>query len=253
MLVMSRRCDEEIVFPNVGITLRILQMSGNRTRIGIEAPDGVDILRKEVLDRYDPKAKGGKSTHAFRNLLNTIKLSLELYERQIDRGLGDAAHQTYLSLLTHLRSIDGESAPVAEKPPAAIPVDPRGVDALSILLVEDQPNERELLAGLLRMDGCKVDTAADGAEAVDLLHTREKPHVVLLDMHMPRVDGPQVLTMIRQSPALDGLLVFGVSGSDPHDLGISIGTPQGVDEWLAKPLNPSGLVQKMRERLVSLA
>ncbi|MEZ6064372.1 MAG: response regulator [Planctomycetaceae bacterium] len=249
---MSRRCDEEIVFPNVGITLKILQMSGNRTRIGIQAPDGVDILRKEVLDRYDAKAKGGKASHAFRNLLNTIKLSLELYERQVDRGLIDAAHQTYLSLLTHLREIESGAEANEASPPAAAPPPADPEDPLSVLIVEDQPNERELLAGLLRMDGCQVDTAADGVEAVDRLHTGERPHVVLLDMHMPRIAGPEVLNLIRQSPALDGLLVFAVSGSNPQDLGVTIGTPTGVDEWLSKPLNPSGLVLRMR-RLLHLA
>ena len=48
MLVLSRRCDENIVFPGLGITVRILQIKGHQIKIGIDAPSSVVILRQEL-------------------------------------------------------------------------------------------------------------------------------------------------------------------------------------------------------------
>ncbi len=48
MLVLSRRCDEKIVFPSLGITVQILQIKGHQIKIGIDAPASVTILRQEL-------------------------------------------------------------------------------------------------------------------------------------------------------------------------------------------------------------
>jgi carbon storage regulator CsrA len=48
MLVLSRRCDEKIVFPGLGITLQVLQIKGHQIKIGIDAPSSVVILREEL-------------------------------------------------------------------------------------------------------------------------------------------------------------------------------------------------------------
>src|SRR5207247_7632458 len=80
------------------------------------------------------------------------------------------------------------------------------------LLVEDNPQERELMALFLRSEGLDVDTAGDGCDALDYLKARGRPDVVLLDMGLPRLDGPATLRKIRQDPACAGLKIFAVSG-----------------------------------------
>lgn len=50
MLVLSRRKNEEILFPSLDIAVRILRASGNTVRIGIDAPSDVKVLRGEILD-----------------------------------------------------------------------------------------------------------------------------------------------------------------------------------------------------------
>ena len=50
MLVLSRRRDEQILFPELGITVKVISLEGNRVRIGIEAPDSIRILRGELGD-----------------------------------------------------------------------------------------------------------------------------------------------------------------------------------------------------------
>jgi len=74
--------------------------------------------------------------------------------------------------------------------------------------VEDEENERELLAGYLRLAGFLVDTAGDGCDALDHLHAGERPDVVLLDMGLPRCDGATTACEIRRDPACSGLEIF---------------------------------------------
>jgi CheY-like chemotaxis protein len=116
---------------------------------------------------------------------------------------------------------------------------------LQALLVEDDSNERELLAGLLRMSGYNVVTARDGLDALEYLNTHNRPDVVLLDMRMPRCDGPTTIERIRANPNTADLRVFAVSGTSPSELGISTGAG-GVDGWFAKPLNPETLARQIR-------
>jgi carbon storage regulator len=51
MLVLSRRSHEGIILPGLGVTVRLLTIKGNTVRIGIEAPDGVKVLREELRHR----------------------------------------------------------------------------------------------------------------------------------------------------------------------------------------------------------
>jgi DNA-binding response OmpR family regulator len=112
------------------------------------------------------------------------------------------------------------------------------------LLVEDDANESELLAGYLRLSGFDVDTASDGCDALEYLG-KCHPDVVLLDMQMPRCDGPTTISAIRGNPEHRDLKVFAVSGGMPADLGVTVG-PAGVDRWFRKPLNPLMLVKELR-------
>jgi len=64
----------------------------------------------------------------------------------------------------------------------------------SVLVVEDDPDNRELLLDMLRLYGFVATGASDGSEALDLLRTGDvQPSVIVLDLDMPRVDGLQFL------------------------------------------------------------
>lgn len=237
MLVVSRRCDEEIVFPAIGVTVKILSAAGNRVRLGFDAPTNIQILRAEL----QPTDESFRSTHKLKNDLNAISLFMEMYERLIQRGDLDRAHQTYLQMLVRLKEINLHHSPI---PPATIPTE----CIARVLVVEDDDNERELLAGLLRMDGCSVDTVPNGEEALARLSSSEpRPDVVLLDMMMPKIDGPQMLSMIRKNGLLQDLTVFGMSGRSADEVGIAIGGRDGINAWFEKPLNPNHLVKAIHQ------
>lgn len=241
MLVLSRRVEEELVFPHLGIRIKVLRSQGNRVRLGIEAPNFVEVHRGEITQEKQVESPS-QSRHAFQNELNAVQLAMTLYERQIERGEVDAANQTFLRMVDQLRRTDLEWAPLHEslKQDAAGP---------KVLVVDDDANERGLLAGLLQMDGCQVQTASDGLEAIDVLKSAALPDVVMLDMQMPRLGGKETLAAIRSHDGWRGLLVFGVSGSSAEELGIPVGDRKGVDDWFEKPLNPGILVSRTRQLL----
>ncbi|HUG89493.1 MAG TPA: response regulator [Planctomycetaceae bacterium] len=250
MLVLTRRESEKIVFPDLGVTVEIVSLSGNRARIGVDAPRDVRILRQEIMNSRavgDPMAAAARPSaelsHAMRNRLQKVGIAARLANRQLAAGLVGDAQQTLVTLLEELESLNREAA--AERgarpqppQPASRPVKGRA------LLVDDDENERKLLAGFLRMTGYQVDVAGDGADALDYLRTHDRPDIVLLDMLMPRCDGPSAIGQIRNDPHLDGLKVFAVSGTSPGRVGVETG-PRGVDVWFQKPIDPEELVRAM--------
>ena len=95
-----------------------------------------------------------------------------------------------------------------------------------------------------------VTTAEDGQDALDYLSLHARPDVVLLDMMMPRIDGPAFIRTVRADPKLRGLSIFAISGSESKDFDIPTG-PLGVDRWYVKPLNPKALVSDVAMHLTN--
>lgn len=228
MLVLSRKPKEKIVFPTLGVTVEVCSVKGNVVRVGIDAPPAVPIVREEIAT----STRYASESHRIRNRLHTASLAVHLAQRQLQAGLDDEADATLAEALREFSALDQEIA--AEKVNREI----------RALLVEDNCNESALLAEFLRLHGIKVETACDGQDALDYLRSHERPDVILLDMRMPRCDGPTTIAAIRQNAAYEGLKVFAVSGADPDTCAADPGS-RGVDRWFTKPVNPNTLVQEM--------
>jgi len=240
MLVLSRRPNEKIVFPTLGITVEVCSINRNVVRVGIAAPPDVPILRKELANEEarHPDTTLAKLPHRTRNRLHTASLAVHLAQKQLQAGLDDEADATLAEALREFSALDQEMT--AEK----------ATREIRALLVEDNCNESALLAEFLRLHGIKVETACDGQDALDYLRSHERPDVILLDMRMPRCDGPTTIAAIRQNAAYDGLKVFAVSGTDPEECAADLGA-RGVDRWFTKPVNPNTLVQEMNLAFVA--
>ncbi|EMI53143.1 response regulator [Rhodopirellula sallentina] len=258
MLVLSRKPDESIFFPGLGITISILRTDQRTARVGIDAPPQVRILRKELLDGTDEETFdvasfeqtwGGssKNLHELRNQLNTLNLGLQFYRQQMDAGLVDEANVTFLRVVNQLDKIEhdvskhAEAEAVREAQACEEPLRP-----IQVLLVEDDADQRELLAGVLAMRGCEVATACDGNDALNYLGSHPWPDFVLLDMRMPNGDGASTVRALRKINASPHLRIVATSGTSPQDLGISQGS-DGVDHWFPKPLNTDGLIRYMQQ------
>jgi len=249
MLVLSRRTDEKVIFPSINATIRVVAAKNGLVRLGIEAPGDVPIFREEVLERdggwkaaeqqqqLDDRLRG-ELLHLLNNHLNTSTVGLALLRRQFDMGLTQNMVATLNKMDQELSNLQQRVERVAarthEPPPPA---------RCQALVVEDDCNECELLAAFLRLSGMEVGTAGDGADALDYLRDRGRPDVVFLDMFLPRCDGPTTVRAIRGNPAYAGLKIFGVTGANYENFGLSEG-PGGIDRWFCKPLNPEVLVRE---------
>lgn len=251
MLVLSRGLQDKILFPNLGVTVEILRIAGNQVRVGVDAPKDIRILRHELAEEQSGQhhAKVGPThgpslTHQLRNRLNTAHVALGLMEKQLNAGLHDQALHTLQRAISEFDTIDSEASAKA----TTQPIDDSRPTCPRALLVEDDPNESELLAGFLKLSGFEVDTAMDGLQAMVQLARHDRPDVVLLDMHMPRMNGPKTVRSIRSNPSYTGVKLFAVTGADPADMDVEIG-PRGVDRWFNKPIKPQDLVDSMHATL----
>ena len=82
----------------------------------------------------------------------------------------------------------------------------------SVLIVDDDDDIREALAMILNDEGFLTEVASDGVMALEHLESHEAPHLILLDLMMPRLDGEKVLERIKQDPRFAKVPVVVLSG-----------------------------------------
>ena len=111
-----------------------------------------------------------------------------------------------------------------------------------ILVIDDDPNARELLLRTLELDGHVVVTAASGEEGLDLAR-RLQPMLITLDIMMPGMDGWAVLRAIKADPELQHIPVIMVSIVGDRDLGYSL----GAVESLTKPVDRKKLLDVVQQ------
>jgi len=248
MLVLSRRPNDRVVFPELGITIQVVRVDGKTVRLGIDAPRHVSILRHEIAEQETrkPREQSVNLSHELRNRLNSTTLGLHLLQKQLERGRSEEVDATLSAIMQELSSMEQFIARSRE-------TDENFVNGqrCKALVVEDNQNESALLAGYLRSCNFDVATAYDGQDALLYLAKNHKPDVVLLDMNLPHMDGKTMVSQIRNNPEHAGLKVFAVSGFSPRDVGLSTG-PNGVDRWFTKPIQPDVLVRVIRDDLAGL-
>ncbi len=117
----------------------------------------------------------------------------------------------------------------------------------TILIAEDNLEQRSLYAELLGGVGYRVLEASDGAEAVDVTR-RERPGLVLMDVTMPGTSGWNAVRTLRDDVATRDIPIVVVTGlANSWDRDASIAS--GCDEYLAKPVPPVRLLEVVRKYL----
>jgi len=131
-------------------------------------------------------------------------------------------------------------APEATTEPAA----PAGGRAITVLIVDDDPASRALLASSLRREGYHTVQASGGDEALQLAR-KLKPEAITLDVLMPKTDGWTVLAALKGDPVLCGIPVVMVTIAPDRAIGLSL----GAAEVMTKPVDRSELTALLRRLL----
>ena len=103
-----------------------------------------------------------------------------------------------------------------------------------ILLIDDEADILEFVKYNLERDGYEVHTAPNGAEGLQVA-LAVKPHLILLDMMMPILDGVETCKAIRQSPVLKNVMVVFLSAAGTEETQLQ-GYDAGADDYINKPI-----------------
>ncbi|QBA65094.1 response regulator transcription factor [Muriicola soli] len=118
---------------------------------------------------------------------------------------------------------------------------------IRILLVDDEPDILEILKYNLSSEGYQVSTAKNGVEGVEKAK-KKKPHLIILDVMMPEMDGIEACEIIRNTDGLkDTIITFLTARGE--DYSQVAGFEAGADDYITKPVKPKVLVSKVKALL----
>jgi DNA-binding response OmpR family regulator len=113
-----------------------------------------------------------------------------------------------------------------------------------ILIAEDEPDIRELVAFTLRFAGHEVTSTSNGEEAVQVA-SKLIPDLVLMDVRMPRMTGYDACRIMKASPSLKDIPVVFLSAKG-QESEIATGMEVGAEDYLLKPFAPDELTDRVR-------
>ena len=120
-------------------------------------------------------------------------------------------------------------------------------ETFKILLVDDEPDILEILSYPLKNEGFQVYTASNGLEAIKLAKDI-KPHLIVLDVMMPEMDGIEACEIIRKDKKISNTLITFLSARG-EDYSKIAGFNAGADDYITKPIKPKVLVSKVKSLL----
>lgn len=251
MLVLSRKATDVIRFPELDISIEILQLSNSKVRIGVDAPIEIKVLRGELSEEEVPELTkkvlvSAEDEHQLRNKVNQLMIAAGLARKLLEKGKYQMAANALQNVLCEL----AHENPIQQQWDSKVPA----VDNLtkSALLVEDVANEREMLAGFLRLHGFGVSAVGDGVAAIGYLESNAAPDFILMDMNLPRLHGTKTIEWIREHPTFDDVEIFAISGETPERLDFDV-TGNRVARWFQKPVQPVSLIDAIHGQLDSVS
>lgn len=117
------------------------------------------------------------------------------------------------------------------------------VSDYKILLVDDEPDILEFVGYNLKKEGYQVSTASNGREAIQIAK-KEKPHLIILDVMMPDMDGMETCREIRAIDGLKNVLVAFLTARN-EDYSQIAGFDAGADDYINKPIKPRVLISRI--------
>lgn len=119
--------------------------------------------------------------------------------------------------------------------------------ARKILIVDDEPDILEFLKYNLKKEGYEVVTAQDGRQALSVAE-REKPHLIVLDIMMPELDGVETCRLLREKKEFDDTPIAFLTARD-EDFSQITALDVGGDDYITKPIKPRVLTSRINALL----
>jgi PAS domain S-box-containing protein len=235
-----------------GVTVHIfaLRADEGEQRLIVEVKDtGPGISDDEVIELFQPFAQARVGIQARGGTGLGLALSRE-FARLMG---GDITVQSRLGHGSIFRleipiELTSAKIPVRAPPRSGKVMAIAGRDRpVRVIVVDDNDDNRSWLRQLLSQIGFDVREATNGAEAVSLFE-QWTPHVVLMDMNMPVLDGYAAMRAIRTLPKGRGATLIAVTASAFDEERTAI-VAAGADGWVRKPCNESDLLEEIRAHL----
>jgi two-component system alkaline phosphatase synthesis response regulator PhoP len=118
---------------------------------------------------------------------------------------------------------------------------------IKILLVDDEPDILEIVGYNLSQEGYQISTAINGKEAVAKAK-KVLPHLIIMDVMMPEMDGMEACENIRKIPELSNVIIAFLTARS-EDYSQVAGFDAGADDYITKPIKPKLLVSKVKALL----
>ncbi|MEI6822473.1 MAG: response regulator transcription factor [Bacteroidota bacterium] len=116
-----------------------------------------------------------------------------------------------------------------------------------ILLVDDEPDILEFLGYNLRKEGYTLYTAENGKDAIDIAK-QTIPHLIILDVMMPVMDGIETCSELKKIPKLDNTLIVFLTARG-EDYSQIAGFDAGADDYITKPIKPKIIISRIKALL----
>ena len=200
-----------------------------------------------VFDRFSQADSGSTRAHGGLGLgLAIVRHFVELHAGTVEASSAGPGEGATLSVRLPMQRSKTMTPGNDHSQTAAHPLRLEGV---SILVVDDEPDSREVLAEILRKYGAQTRTAAS-ADAAMAEIARSTPQVLLSDIGMPMVDGYQLIRTIRQripKSEMVALALTGLSSGKDKERAIT----EGFQQCIVKPIEPARLVEAIERLIVS--
>ena len=118
----------------------------------------------------------------------------------------------------------------------------------NIMIVDDEPRFACMLADVLNDAGYDTRTVGNGRAALEAAH-RHPPDLMLLDVHMPGLDGFEVASRLKADPATAAIPIIMLSAMEGRGARV-IGLESGAEEYLAKPFDKAELLARIHNLLL---
>ncbi|HEX9981301.1 MAG TPA: response regulator transcription factor [Flavobacterium sp.] len=118
---------------------------------------------------------------------------------------------------------------------------------IRILLVDDEPDILEIVGYNLSQENYQISTASNGKEAI-VKAKKLLPHLIIMDVMMPEMDGMEACEQIRKVPELSNVIITFLTARN-EDYSQVAGFDAGADDYITKPIKPKLLVSKVKALL----